>query len=252
MKIQYASDLHVEFTQNTYFLHSNKLIPRADILVLAGDIYPFCKSTDTVKFFDYLSESFKQVYWLPGNHEYYYSDIIRYHKFKANPIRDNIHIVNNDVVSLDGVNLIFSTLWGHISPQNELYIKSHVSDFTAISIDGEDFRPKHFNQAHDVAITFLTKELENRREEKNIVITHHVPTLFDYHEEYKKSPICEAFVVELYDFIEKYQPEAWVYGHSHINTPEFTIGKTRMLTNQLGYVHMNEHKSFKLDAFINI
>jgi hypothetical protein len=74
----------------------------------------------------------------------------------------------------------------------------------------------------------------------------------NYHEEYKKSSINEAFTVEMYDFITKYQPEAWIYGHSHINTPEFLIGKTKMLTNQLGYVHLKEHYSFKLDAYFEI
>jgi Icc-related predicted phosphoesterase len=52
------------------------------------------------------------------------------------------------------------------------------------------------------------------------------------------------------DFIEECQPEAWIYGHSHSNTPEFKIGKTRMLTNQLGYVEMGEYKTFKFNAFI--
>jgi predicted phosphohydrolase len=238
--------------KNDYSLHSNKLIQKAEILILAGDIYPFCKSTDKVNYFDFLSENFRDIYWLPGNHEYYNSDIIRFHKYKSNPIRHNIHVVNNEVVKYDNVNFIFSTLWSHISPQNELYIKSHVSDFSVIAIDGEDFRPKHFNQLHLEAKVFLLKELQTRQNEKNIVITHHVPTLYDYPEEYKQGLLNEAFAVEMCDVIEKYQPEAWIYGHSHINTPEFNVGKTRMLTNQLGYVEMVEHKTFRLDAILEI
>jgi len=252
MKIQYCSDLHLEFTLNTYFLNSNKLIPRADILILAGDVFLLSKNVDTIKYFDYLSQTFKEVYWLPGNHEYYHSDVIRYHKYKENKVRSNIHLVKNQVVTIKNANLIFSTLWSNISVQNELYIKSNVSDFSLISYDGDDFRPKHFNHLHQQDKAFLEEALQSRQDEKNVVITHHVPTFENYPAEFKNSPLNEAFAVEMHDFIEKYQPECWIYGHTHMNTPEFSIGKTRMLTNQLGYVEMAEHKSFKLDATIEV
>ena len=132
MIIQYCSDLHLEFLKNSYFLHSNRLVCKADVLVLAGDIFPFSKNSDTLSYFDWLSENYKEVYWLPGNHEYYYSDVIRFHKFKENKIRNNIHIVTKQVIVINDVNLIFSTLWGKISSKNEFIIKSSVIDFFCI------------------------------------------------------------------------------------------------------------------------
>ncbi len=252
MNIQYCSDLHLEFIKNTYFLHSNLLIPSADILILAGDIIPFCKSLDKVKYFDFLSESFQKVYWLPGNHEYYNSDMVRGNMFKGKKVRNNVHIVNNEVISINEVNLIFSTLWSQISPQKELIIKSRLSDFSQITYDGDAFRPKQFNILHQESLRFLENSLIDLNGNKNLVVTHHVPTLLNYPKEYLTSPINEAFAVELFDLIEKYQPEAWIYGHSHFNTPEFSIGKTRLVTNQLGYVDMNEHKSFRFDSFISL
>jgi hypothetical protein len=42
----------------------------------------------------------------------------------------------------------------------------------------------------------------------------------------------------------------WVYGHHHTNTPEFAIGNTHLITNQLGYVMRNEQHLFKTDKVI--
>ena len=43
MKIQYMSDLHFEFRENSRYIKHNEFPVTGDILVLAGDIFPFIK-----------------------------------------------------------------------------------------------------------------------------------------------------------------------------------------------------------------
>jgi len=50
--------------------------------------------------------------------------------------------------------------------------------------------------------------------------------------------------VELFDLIETTSPDYWIYGHTHRNTANFEIGKTKLLTNQLGYVMSGENGLF--------
>jgi len=252
MKIQYCSDLHLEFSENQRFLARNPLQPVGDILVLAGDVVTFHDLKKRREFFDFVCDHYSAVYWVPGNHEYYGGDISDKPSHLCEKLRDNLFLVNNHSVVHGSVRLLFTTLWSRISPQHEWDIQRCISDFSTIRYGGAKLTAHRFSLFHEESLSFLRNAISEAKQDQVVVVSHHVPTLMNYPAVYKSSPLTEAFAVELFDLIADSEIECWIYGHHHVNTPDFTIGKTRMLTNQLGYVHQFEHRSFRRDAVVEV
>jgi len=251
MKIQYASDLHLEFDVNERFLLANPLIPEGDILVLAGDI-GYLNNYAAYPFWDWASERFKEVYVIPGNHEFYlYNDLACLPFGEICRIRNNVRCYYNAVISIDGVDIILSTLWSRILPQDELVTEHSVSDFRRIKYDGHLLTWKSFNEEHERCFHFLMKSIEESKADKIVVATHHVPSFLLESTDFNGSRINGAFIVELSNFILSSPIDYWIYGHSHRNINKI-IGNTKCVTNQLGYVELDEHKDFRADACIEV
>ena len=252
MKLQYASDLHLEFPTNKEYLKQHPLQPVADVLVLAGDIVPFAVMEKHQDFFSYVSDNFETTYWLPGNHEYYHFDITEKSSVLNEAIRSNVFLVNNTSVVHYHVKLIFSTLWSHISPGNQWQIERSLNDFHLIKHNGNRFSAEVYNQLHAESLAFIQNELNTKEGEQMAVFTHHCPTFLHYPEQHKGDILNEAFAVELFDLIESSEINFWVYGHHHTNIPEFKINRTRLITNQLGYVEYNEHSTFQPNRYLKM
>lgn len=252
MNIQYASDLHIEFPENKAFLKKHPLKPSGDILVLAGDIVPFAAMGKHGEFFDCLSGNFETIYWIPGNHEYYHGDLADRTGTLNEKIRCNLFLVNNASVVHKGVRLILSTLWTNISPSSQWQIEKRLNDFHLIKYNGKRLSAERYNQLHLESLSFIRQVLQDKKEEKTAVFTHHVPTFMNYPEQYKGDVLNEAFAVELNDLIVTSDIDSWVYGHIHSNSPEFSIGKTKLLTNQLGYVQFGEQSLFETTKCVEL
>jgi predicted phosphohydrolase len=250
MKIQYCSDLHLEFPVNKRYLKANPIKPEGVILLLAGDIVPFTEIEKEKDFFDFLSGSFEHTYWIPGNHEYYRSDITERTGAFHERIRNNVSLINNSTIQHKDVRLIFSTLWSKLDLTKEWVIKKTMADFHLIRKNENKINVDGYNALHDEALTFIKSQLPIADGKKTIVVSHHIPTFYNYPEKYRHSELNSAFATELFDLVESSNVDYWIFGHSHEVVPDFKIGKTTLITNQLGYVEYQEHLNFQSNKLI--
>lgn len=253
MKIQYASDLHLEFADNWRYLKENPLKVTGDILVLAGDIgYLGDDNYTKHPFWDWASENYKEVICCMGNHEFYkFFDLATLSDGYCLEIRHNVHSYYNAVVHIDGTDFIVSTLWSEIPLREAYYTEQVVSDFRRILYNGELLTFADFNREHGRCIEFIMKSVQDSTSENKIVVTHHVPSFLMQCPKFEGSLANGAFTVELKDYINVSNIDFWIFGHSHYNVDK-VIGKTTCLSNQLGYVFHNEHGTFDNGKYITI
>ena len=251
MKIQYASDLHLEFADNWRYLKAHPLKVTGDILVLAGDIgYLGDDNYTKHPFWDWASENFQQVICCMGNHEFYkYFDISTLRDGYCLEIRPNVHSYYNAVVRIEETDFVISTLWSEIPLREAYYTEQVVSDFRRILYKGELLTFADFNREHQRCLEFIKKSVQDSIAAKKVVVTHHVPSFLLQCPKFEGSLANGAFMVELKDYIKDSGIDVWIFGHSHYNVDK-VIGKTLSLSNQLGYVFHNEHTSFDLGKYV--
>lgn len=252
MKIQYASDLHLEFHKNWQTLKQEEPMDvRGEILVLAGDIgYLGDDNYATHPFWDWASKNFEQVIVALGNHEFYkFYDLSSMPDGLIGEIRPNVHYYYNSVVHIGNIDFIVSTLWGHIDLKDAYATEQCVTDFRRIMYGEDTLTFADFNREHRRCLDFIKKSVAESVAEHKIVITHHVPSFQLMAQEFLGSRINGAFTVELTDYIATSGIDYWIYGHSHRNIDK-TIGTTHCVCNQFGYASHNEHLSFSRGKII--
>lgn len=248
LKIQFVSDLHLEFDQNRNWLESHPLEVTGDVLLIAGDTAYLDvpdSGRDTYSqytFWDWASAHYRQVIVCLGNHDFYgYYDLATMEDGWCMEIRPNVHAYYNSVVHIQDVDIIVSTLWSFIEPYNAYLTEKGVSDFYRILYENHRLNADNFNAEHARCLAFIKEAVANSRAKTKIVLTHHVPTQLCTAKEFRGSSINGAFIVELGDYIADSGIGYWIYGHSHRNI-DTQIGNTQILSNQLGYVHQEEQQ----------
>ena len=220
----------------------NELSVTGDVLVLAGDIfYLKNKVAPLANFWKWASANYRQVLIVPGNHEYYnYYDVMDKGLQWKWMFKNNVGYYQNQVVRIDDIDFIMSTLWSRISPSDEYFVWKGMNDFRQIMYNGRRFTPADFNAEHEKCLDFIKQSVAESTAKRIVVVTHHLPSMAVVSPEHKGSLLNSAFATELGNFIADSRIDAWIFGHSHANE-EAIIGNTRLVCNQLGYVYYNEN-----------
>jgi len=234
MKIISYSDLHLEFGHDWRMPADID----ADILILAGDIICFCDFTPLVPF---LRHWRKPVLFVAGNHEYYHAEIGAHSAAFTEWLKTYLpqtHFLNNEAVTINGVHFFGGTMWTDFASGSERpmqYAEQHMIDFKLIREREAQFTPECSVKLHDKFKADLEQWFDSVSEGPCVVVTHHAPVA-DPKTKHAGSPLQPAFVcTDLYPLIEKFHPDVWIYGHTH-ECGAHTVGKTRLISNQLGYL----------------
>ena len=253
MKIQYCSDLHMEFHDNMRFMKSLPLEVVGDVLVIAGDVgYLVDTTIPHLRFWKWASENYRQVLMVAGNHEYYNNgDIAAQGESWQKMFLPNVGYYHNKVVRIDKVDFILSTLWSRIPPVDEFAIQNGMNDYSQILYNKRRLVPQNINDEFDRNLAFIKHSVSKSDAEKIVVVTHHLPSFAAIEDRHKGSVLNAAYATEIGNYIAGSRITAWIYGHSHHST-DLMIGDTYLVSNPLGYVFCGENTNFDDSAVIKL
>ena len=227
MKVQIASDLHLEFYDDKsrgpdFF--ASLVLPSAPILILAGDICP--PERPILKtFFDWCSENWSMIFWIFGNHEYYTK------MSKPIPMEEKIQtaeklcastkviFLQNASIDIGTFRFLGATLWTDLGLGQEAYeVRKTMSDFGKIRINTTThFTTEEWLEEYKKDRAFLEENLRECEKDgrKAIVITHHLPSFRMIQDKYKEFPANSGFAANADDLLEHPSVALWICGHSH-------------------------------------
>jgi len=240
-KIALISDLHNEFYRAAgQPLPDIQLKTQVDVLVLAGNIDV---QAHGVRYAIEQSQKLAvPLVYVLGNHEFHGTpDKPVIEKVLEEAQGTDVTVLDAESVTISGTRFIGATLWTDMellgrNRKNQILSHSalNVSDYDKIKFThkpvSQVFTPTHSCFWHEQDRSFIEAELKKDDDVKKVVITHHAPSAqcLSVGERDDLLSACRASHLDW--MIEKYQPEAWLYGH--IAYPnQLQLGKTTVINN---------------------
>lgn len=244
MKICIFSDLHLNINGFDPF---DNHVADSDIIIAAGDINKVPRAID------YLNKFGKPCLYILGNHELgmgnHYQKILQDGKNLSNGT--NVTILEKQKISFGTIDFLGCSLWTDFRVQQNLKQakiamtnKLKITNNHSISTDEiiSEFRQ---------SVNWLRDELTTNQHQTKFVITHFAPTRPYVPIQFQKHPVSGYYNSGLKEFIMTHQPSYWIHGHTHERL-DYTIGKTRILSNAYGVYDQCTHARRLLPMTIEI
>ena len=244
MKVQIASDLHLELLRRDPRLRSWQVVepaPNATLLILAGDIHQGAAAVEA--FVDWPVP----VLIVPGNHEAYESSIeTSLAAMRAAAEGTQVRVLQREVAVIEGVRFVAATLWSDPAVMGEREAAARVAllqtmvDYRLIATDRPDANPQdrltidETTDHHRRDRAWLESTLNQNFDGPTVVITHHLPSQRSIAPRYAGSLSNAGFVSELDSLMGAKRVQLWIHGHTH-SSFDYTVAGTRVVCNPRGY-----------------
>jgi hypothetical protein len=261
MKVRIVSDIHIEFCQGGEGIPD---LGKGDVLILGGDILcaKHFKTNGPLHevYKDFLQKcivNFDHVIYILGNHEYFgynWGNTIKVLKENFPP---SIHILENEYVKVQDTIFLGCTLWSDFRNENPLEMMDcggGMNDYRKIRI-GSNYRklnPDDTLKVHKQSKQFLLEKLEEFKNEKIWIATHHAPSYQSIHQKYKTYSCTGAYCSDLDDLImTNPQIKYWSHGHTH-SSFRYKIGECEVMCNPRGYFPCEINPNFDPNFTVEI
>jgi predicted phosphodiesterase len=273
MKVSYLSDLHLEFLRYPSFFQEEG----GDVLILAGDILTAymisgyrtdhearsLKKYLINKFKPELTDKYKHVLYILGNHEHYNyiyrNTLYDIQSWLWSNGFNNVTMMENDNKVIDGVRFIGATLWTDYDGRNPLTMRiayDHMNDYRLIGSqditdmnyfnrkDNRKITPEFILNVHDQSRDYI-RLVAKESQEPVVVFTHHPPSFQSCNSLHSGNSLDGAYATNLSQLIlDTPQIKYWISGHTHM-TCKYEIGQCQILSNQAGYYFEPGYSAFK-------
>ena len=225
MKIQYFSDIHLEFGPATLAATD------AAVIVAAGDVDVGAAGVQ------WLRQSGRPTVYVCGNHEFYGGEIGTVQDaIRAAAAGTNVHFLECEAVVIDGVRFLGTTLWTDFlgAHHDELFaIAARMNDYLQIRCGVRGLTPQDVLGFNRRARDWLAAALAHPHDGPTVVVTHHAPLLESWHESHS-SPLRGAYCNDLAALMRDQRVDAWIHGHVHA-AADYRHGGARVVCNPRGY-----------------